>query len=46
MGLSERVRSVFGDPLLFAAVLSLSVFGVAMVYSAGQLDVPDPATVA
>jgi rod shape determining protein RodA len=44
MGLSERVRQIFGDPLLFAAVLGLSLFGVAMIYSAGQLDVPDPAT--
>jgi rod shape determining protein RodA len=29
-----------GDPLLFGLVLALSIFGVAMVYSAGVLDVP------
>jgi rod shape determining protein RodA len=44
MGLTERIRGLFGDPLLFALVLGLSLFGVAMIYSAGQLDVPDPAT--
>ena len=44
MGLSERLRGVFGDPLLFATILLLSLFGVAMVYSAGQTDVPNPAT--
>jgi rod shape determining protein RodA len=44
MGLSDRIRAVFGDPLLFFTVLGLSLYGVAMVYSAGQLDVPDPAT--
>jgi rod shape determining protein RodA len=30
----------FGDPILLGLVLALSVFGVAMVYSAGVLDVP------
>ncbi|MGH7458757.1 MAG: rod shape-determining protein RodA [Longimicrobiaceae bacterium] len=29
-----------GDTALFAAVIALSVFGVAMIYSAGVLDVP------
>ncbi|HUG41451.1 MAG TPA: rod shape-determining protein RodA [Longimicrobiales bacterium] len=42
MALTDRIRVVFGDPLLFLLVLGLSAFGVAMVYSAGQLDVPDP----
>jgi len=32
---------MFGDPPLLAAVLCLSLFGVAMVYSAGQVDVPN-----
>lgn len=41
MGLKERIRSLFGDPGLVFAVLSMSLLGVAMVYSAGQLDVPD-----
>jgi rod shape determining protein RodA len=30
----------FGDPILLSLVLGLSIFGVAMVYSAGVLDVP------
>jgi rod shape determining protein RodA len=30
----------FGDPLLAVLVLGLSIFGIAMVYSAGVLDVP------
>ena len=41
MGLKERIRSLFGDPALVFAVLSMSLLGVAMIYSAGQLDVPD-----
>jgi rod shape determining protein RodA len=44
MALTERIRAIFGDPLLFLLVVGLSLFGVAMIYSAGQLDVPDPAT--
>ena len=45
MALTDRIRAVFGDPLLFLLVLGLSLFGAAMVYSAGQLDVPDPAVI-
>lgn len=45
MALIDRVRAIFGDPLLFVLVVGLSLFGVAMVYSAGQLDVPDPAVI-
>ena len=44
MGLTARVRAIFGDPLLFAVIVLLSLFGTAMIFSAGQLDVPDPAT--
>ncbi|MFW5951190.1 MAG: rod shape-determining protein RodA [Gemmatimonadota bacterium] len=44
MGLNERIRAVFGDPLLFVTVVCLSLFGAAMIYSAGQLDVPEPGT--
>ncbi len=44
MGLRARIRGAFGDPVLFLTTLTLSLFGVAMIYSAGQLDVPDPAT--
>jgi rod shape determining protein RodA len=37
----RRARTLpLGDPLLFGLVLLLSIFGVAMVYSAGVLDVP------
>ncbi len=39
----QRVRSRFGDPVLMLTVLVLSLFGVAMIYSAGQLDVAIPA---
>ncbi|HKJ91597.1 MAG TPA: hypothetical protein VJ957_00450, partial [Longimicrobiales bacterium] len=39
----DRLKGGLGDPLLFWFVLALSLVGVAMVYSAGQLDVPDPA---
>lgn len=42
MALTQRFRTAFGDPPLALMVLALSLFGVAMVYSAGQLDVPDP----
>src|SRR5690606_4999562 len=42
VGVIGRLRGLFGDPPLAALVLGLSLFGVAMVYSAGQLDVPDP----
>jgi len=37
----KRTRAVrLGDPLLFGLVVALSIFGIAMVYSAGVLDVP------
>lgn len=35
-----RLRAGVGDPVLLILVILLSLFGVAMVYSAGQLDVP------
>jgi rod shape determining protein RodA len=41
MGIRQRVRSLFGDPALVFSVFAMSLLGVAMVYSAGQLDVPD-----
>ncbi|MGH7507195.1 MAG: rod shape-determining protein RodA [Longimicrobiales bacterium] len=37
-----RVRSWFGDPTLIFTVLALSALGVAMIYSAGQVDAPNP----
>ncbi len=37
----KRVRDVrLGDPALFLLVVILSLFGIAMIYSAGVLDVP------
>jgi rod shape determining protein RodA len=41
LSLIRRLRTMFGDPPLLLAVLGLSLFGVAMVYSAGQVDVPN-----
>ena len=40
MGIKQRLRSFFGDPVLVLSVLALTIFGVAMVYSAGQVDNP------
>ncbi|MGH7475526.1 MAG: rod shape-determining protein RodA [Longimicrobiales bacterium] len=36
----QRFRDMLGDPALFLAVLAMSVFGIAMVYSAAQVDIP------
>jgi rod shape determining protein RodA len=36
----ERFRAFFGDLPLLYAVVGLTLFGVAMIYSAGQVDVP------
>jgi len=41
MAVIGRIRAELGDPALAVAVAALSLFGVAMVYSAGQLDVPN-----
>lgn len=39
--MNARLRAAdWGDPILVVLVVALSLFGVAMVYSAGQLDVP------
>jgi rod shape determining protein RodA len=40
LALTKRLRNWFGDPLLAFSVLGLTAFGIAMIYSAGQLDVP------
>ncbi|MCI0434634.1 MAG: rod shape-determining protein RodA [Gemmatimonadetes bacterium] len=42
MTIARRMRNAFGDPALVLLVLGLSLFGVAIIYSAGQLDVPNP----
>ena len=42
----KRYRPLqLGDPILFALVLGLAMFGIAMIYSAGVLDVPDKTVV-
>lgn len=38
----ERIRRLVGDAGLVLAALGLSLFGVAMIYSAGVLNVPSP----
>lgn len=38
-----KLRSLIGDPWLLLAIIAMTAFGVAMVYSAGRLDVPNPA---
>jgi len=41
MSLIRRLRSTFGDPPLVLLVVGMSLFGVAMIYSAGQVDTPN-----
>jgi rod shape determining protein RodA len=40
----EKVTFNIGDPVILALAFSLAVFGVAMIYSAGELDVPSSVT--
>ena len=42
MAIGKRIRAFFGDPALALTVFGLTLFGIAMIYSAGQLDVPKP----
>ena len=42
MPIVKRIRTLFGDPLLALTVIGLTIFGIAMIYSAGRLDVPKP----
>jgi rod shape determining protein RodA len=39
-----RSRRWMGDPVLVPLALLLSVFGIAMIYSAGVLNIPSPVT--
>jgi rod shape determining protein RodA len=41
----RRIQLAFGDPVLVGTVMVLTAIGVAMIYSAGQLDVPDPGVI-
>ena len=45
MALVSRIRSVFGDPVLAITVIGLTLFGIAMIYSAGQVETPKPGVV-
>ncbi|TVR64372.1 MAG: rod shape-determining protein RodA [Gemmatimonadales bacterium] len=38
------LRRFIGDPILVGLALALSLFGVAMIYSAGVLNIPSPVT--
>ena len=42
MAIGRKLRALFGDPALAIAVIALTVYGIAMVYSAGVLDAPKP----
>ena len=42
MAFLSRFRSSLGDPVLLLTVLTLTLFGAVMIFSAGQLDVPSP----
>jgi rod shape determining protein RodA len=42
--MTRLLRTWARDPLLVLPILGLSVFGVAMIYSAGVLNVPSPVT--
>jgi rod shape determining protein RodA len=44
MSVAQRLRSWLGDPVLVLSVVAMSIFGAAIIYSAGQLEVPDPAS--
>ena len=39
----QKLRSMLGDPALVLTVIALTAFGIAMIYSAGQLEVRDRA---
>lgn len=40
----QRVRMSVGDPVILALAIGLAMFGVAMIYSAGELDIPSSVT--
>ena len=42
--MSSLFRRWVGDPVLFLAALLMTSFGVAMIYSAGVLNIPSPIT--
>ena len=42
--MKEKVPLRIGDPIILTLALALAFFGVAMIYSAGELDVPSAVT--
>jgi rod shape determining protein RodA len=42
MAIGRKLRGLFGDPALALTVIGLTIYGIAMVYSAGVLDAPKP----
>ena len=42
MPIGRKLRALFGDPALAITVIALTCYGIAMVYSAGKIDVPKP----
>jgi rod shape determining protein RodA len=40
----EKAPLNIGDPVILALTLALALFGVAMIYSAGELDIPSSVT--
>jgi rod shape determining protein RodA len=40
----DKARVKIGDPVVLALTLALAAFGVAMIYSAGELDIPSSVT--
>ena len=42
--MKERTTTGIGDGVIFGLALLLALFGVAMIYSAGELDVPSQVT--
>lgn len=42
--MNERIRRWIGEPPLVIALIALTSFGIAMIYSAGVLETPSPIT--
>lgn len=42
--IGNLLKRWMGDPALFLAVLLMTAFGIAMIYSAGVLNIPSPVT--
>ncbi|MGD8700461.1 MAG: rod shape-determining protein RodA [Gemmatimonadales bacterium] len=42
--MTEKTRLTVSDPLMVALTLALALFGIAMIYSAGELEIPSSAT--